>query len=409
MSDESSLKQLPPEYWLRVFGDFMTGFGRSMLVPFMLIYLQQAGGFPLWEVTLLTAVPQFLQIFSTSWGGVLADHYGRKPVMFFALFGSGMVLCLMLSHAYMVVYAGYVLFLVVSNFYRPAAFAMVTDVVPAELQRDAFAILRTTANLGFAIGPLIGSLLFFSQRALAIGGTAVTYVLTACTVFWMRETLALVGATQGPAIPRLTSVFTRLPNPLAAFSLMREDIRLRWAVLTGIFFMMVQIQPFTALTVVVNNEYNDNGRMLAYLFLVNTIGVVIGQYFITAWTREVKFYNLFTAAILFCGAGWGTLLLPWGTLRYFLLFALTTIAEMLMAACYTPYIATLAKHGQGARYMSFSQTSNILGQMIGPTLGALGYGLGGETGFAVIVWLLLGFTYTCLRTLRHKELAVRPA
>jgi len=383
------------DFWLRVFGDFLTGFGRSMFIPFMLIYLKQEGGFPTWVVTLMTALPQFFQLFSTSWGGVLADYYGRKPIMLFSLVGSGLVLTLMLNSNFIWMYAGYVLFLILSNFYRPAAMAMVTEVIPRDRHREAFAILRMMANLGFALGPLVGSLLFFTHRELAILGTIVAYLLTGFTVLLMRET--------GRTLKKHENLTNQMRNPLRAFKLLKRDRQLLWAVTTGVFFLMVQLQLFSSFTVVVNDAFQDQGRTLSYLLLINTAGVVVGQVFITNRTQDFSFFKLLRIAIALSALAWGLLLFPGGAIRYYLLLGLMTLAEMLMAAVYTPYIASLAQEGEVAQYMSFSQTSNILGQMLGPTIGAIGYDIGGQKGYVYVLWGLLLITVMHLRKLKRVE------
>lgn len=387
--------RFPMDFWLRVFGDFLTGFGRSMFIPFMLIYLKQEGGFPTWVVTLMTALPQFFQLFSTSWGGVLADYYGRKPIMLFSLVGSGLVLTLMLNSNFIWVYAGYVLFLILSNFYRPAAMAMVTEVIPRDRHREAFAILRMMANLGFALGPLVGSLLFFTHRELAILGTIVAYLLTGFTVLLMRET--------GRTLKKHEILTNQIKNPLRAFKLLKRDRQLLWAVTTGVFFLMVQLQLFSSFTVVVNDAFQDQGRTLSYLLLINTAGVVVGQVFITNRTQDFSFFKLLRIAIALSALAWGLLLFPGGAIRYYLLLGLMTLAEMLMAAVYTPYIASLAQEGEVAQYMSFSQTSNILGQMLGPTIGAIGYDIGGQKGYVFVLWGLLLITSMHLCKLKRVE------
>jgi len=380
------------DFWLRVVGDFLTGFGRSMLIPFMLIYLKQESGLATWTVTLLTAIPQFFQLFSSSWGGVLADRYGRKPIMWISLLGSGLVLTLMLSSNYVVVYIGYVLFLIVANFYRPAAMAMITEIVPPARHREAFSILRMTANLGFSLGPLVGSLLFFTHRPLAIAGTISAYLITAATVFFLRETV--MPGVQG-------NMAAKMQNPLGSLHLLKRDAQLRWAVLTGVFFLMVQLQMFTSFTVIVNDEFQDNGRTLAYLLLINTVGVVFGQYFVTRRTNEVSFTKLLFVAIIFAGVGWGLLLFPLGSVRFYLVLALVTIGELLMSSGYNPFIASLAHEGEVAQYMSFTQTSSIVALMLGPTIGALGYDLGGQTGYVLVLWALLLLSYFSLQKLKR--------
>lgn len=387
--------RFPMDFWLRVFGDFLTGFGRSMFIPFMLIYLKQEGGFATWVVTLMTAVPQFFQLFSTSWGGVLADYYGRKPIMLFSLVCSGLVLTLMLNSNFMWVYTGYVLFIILSNFYRPAAMAMVTEVIPRDRHREAFAILRMMANLGFALGPLVGSLLFFTHREMAIFGTIIAYLLTSSTVFLMHET--------GKPIKDYGNLAKQIKNPLKAFKLLKRDRRLFWAVTTGVFFLMVQLQLFSSFTVVVNDAFQDQGRTLSYLLLINTAGVVVGQVFITNRTQDFSFFGLLKWAIALSALAWSLLLFPGGAIRYYLLLGLITLAEMLMAAVYTPYIASLAQEGEVAQYMSFTQTSSILGQMLGPTIGAIGYDLGGLRGYVFVLWGLLIVTAMHLVKLKRVE------
>lgn len=387
--------RFPMDFWLRVFGDFLTGFGRCMFIPFMLIYLKQEGGYATWVVTLMTAAPQFFQLFSTSWGGVLADYYGRRPIMFFSLVGSGLVLTLMLNSNFTLVYGGYVLFLILSNFYRPAAMAMVTEVIPQDRHREAFAILRTMANLGYALGPLVGSLLFFTHREVAILCTIAAYLVTGSTVFLMHET--------GKTLKEYGNLKGKLQNPLRTFDLLKRDRQLFWAVTTGVFFLMVQLQLFSSFTVVVNDVFRDQGRTLSYLLLINTAGVVVGQVFITNITQGLSFFRLLQIAIALSAMAWGLLLFPGGAIRYYLLLGLMTLAEMLMAAVYTPYIASLAQEGEVAQYMSFSQTSNILGQMLGPTLGAIGYDIGGQKGYVFVLWGLLLITAMHLGKLKRVE------
>jgi predicted MFS family arabinose efflux permease len=166
---------------------------------------------------------------------------------------------------------------------------------------------------------------------------------------------------------------------------------------------MVQLQLFSSFTVVVNDVFRDQGRTLSYLLLINTAGVVIGQVFITNLTQGLSFFRLLRIAIGFSALAWGLLLFPGGAIRYYLLLVFMTLAEMLMAAVYTPYSASLAQEREAAQYMSFTQTSNILGQVIGPTLGAIGYDIGGQKGYVFVLWGLLLITAMHLGKLKRVE------
>ena len=66
------------------FGNFMTGMGFSMTMPFLPLYIQTLGHFNAWQLNLLSgtafAITFLAKAIASPFWGKLADPYGRKPM-----------------------------------------------------------------------------------------------------------------------------------------------------------------------------------------------------------------------------------------------------------------------------------------------------------------------------------------
>jgi MFS family permease len=124
-------------------------------------------------------------------GGHLADTYGRRVVMLTALFGGAVMLFLLstLTHpaAFLIGLSVFALFV---EMYRPAASAMIGDLVTADQRPRAFGLMYIAINLGFACGPPFGGLIAshsFKLLFWADGLTTAAYGLV--VLLLIRETL----------------------------------------------------------------------------------------------------------------------------------------------------------------------------------------------------------------------------
>ena len=129
----------------------------SFVVIFLTVYVSEHLGFGVPFATLCMGVFGFGSMIGSMVGGQLADQLGRRIVMLLALFGGAAVLLLMGSITnpwlFMITVG---VFGLVMDMYRPAASAMIADVVPAARRPHAFALMYISVNLGFAIAPIVG-------------------------------------------------------------------------------------------------------------------------------------------------------------------------------------------------------------------------------------------------------------
>ncbi len=132
-------------------------------------------------------------------GGQLVDRMGRRAVMLLSLIGGALLLWVVgaVENRWAFISAVGV-FALVTDMYRPAASAMIADLVPVLKRPHAFARMYISLNLGFAIAPPIGGILAeFSFRWFFLGD-AITMCLDGLIIFaFIPESLsgrATVGA-----------------------------------------------------------------------------------------------------------------------------------------------------------------------------------------------------------------------
>lgn len=160
---KSATPQWKKNMWALWFGNFATGAGASMSMPFLPLFINTMGNFPKWELTLYSGLAfsgVFLSqaIVSPLWGN-LADKTGRKPMLLRAAIG-------MTISATLTGLSPNVWFLIIIRFiqgtfsgYINNAYALIASEVPTEDSGKTMGTLTTGNVGGQLIGPIIGGYL----------------------------------------------------------------------------------------------------------------------------------------------------------------------------------------------------------------------------------------------------------
>lgn len=160
---KSKTPQWKKNMWALWFGNFATGAGASMSMPFLPLFISEMGNFPKWQLTLYAGLAfsgVFLSqaIVSPMWGN-LADKTGRKPMLLRAAIG-------MTISATLTGLSPNVWFLIIIRFiqgtfsgYINNAYALIASEVPTEDSGKTMGTLTTGNVGGQLIGPIIGGYL----------------------------------------------------------------------------------------------------------------------------------------------------------------------------------------------------------------------------------------------------------
>jgi DHA1 family multidrug resistance protein-like MFS transporter len=184
---------MPSETWKRnlyaiFIAELIVIMGFSFVIPFLPLYIQQIGNFTTKEAAFwagIAASSASLALFLSSpiWG-ILADRWGRKPMVLRAMFGGGMVIAAtgLVHNIYGIIALRFLQGLLSGTV--AAASALVASTTPRDKMPYAMGLLMVAVFGGNTFGPLLGGVLaekfgyeatfFITGGVLFIGGLIVT-------------------------------------------------------------------------------------------------------------------------------------------------------------------------------------------------------------------------------------------
>ena len=131
-----------------------------MVLPFIALYANQILKVSKGEAGLVLAAYGIGAFISSPFSGKLSDKIGAMRLMTISLITTGLFLFI-----YSFV-TDFTLFLaltfvwaILSEAFRPASMAFISDEISSDRRKTAFALQRLAINLGMSIGPVVGGIL----------------------------------------------------------------------------------------------------------------------------------------------------------------------------------------------------------------------------------------------------------
>lgn len=365
--------ELPRAVHVLCIGTFVNRAG-TFLIPFLTLYLTSKRGFSEIAATSGAAICGAGSVVAALVGGHLADQVGRRRVMLLSLFGNaGVLLVFGFLHSPWTMLPALFVFTLLADMYRPAAQAMLSDLVEPERRSLSFGLMYTALNLGFGVGAWMGGKisgrLGFEWMFVIDASTSVIYAFI--ILFLIRETLgrhrappieASIPADGDPVDP------TTLPPPVeqvaeisaadAARRILRDRVFLLYC-LASFFIGTVFVQSMTSFPLLFKRSYGINAETYGWIIAVNGFLIALCQLPITAATTRRNRANVMVLGSLALACGFGATELASTPVGLAVTVAIWTVGEMLMAPFNGPIVTDLAGPDMRARYfgvfgMSFS-------------------------------------------------------
>ena len=352
----------PRQFWLVAFGVLLSSAGASLIWPFQLIYISGKLEMPLAAAATLISISSFIGMLVSFLGGSIADHFGRKPIMFLAQAGHGIAFLLM-SRA-----GNYWDFLLPMTmigasmpFYAIGSDAMMADIVPPEKRTTAYSILRMTNNAGIAIGPAIGGLLVTKSYALAFyGAAAAMFTYSLILLLFARETLKRK--------PESRQTGTLLQS-IAGYQRVFKDGYFMGFVAAVTFGMIAPLMMWTLLAVYTKTNYGLSEARYAWLPVTNALMCVFVQYFVTLITRRHRPPLMIAVGMLVYALGVGSVALMSSFWGFWVSMVVLTFGELILIPTGTAYTASRAPDDLRGRYMSIYWLTWGLARAAAPLIG----------------------------------------
>lgn len=353
----------PRQFWLLFYGMMISTIGTSMIWPFLTIYVSERLAVPLTTVTSLLTLNAAMGLISSFLAGPITDKAGRKWVMAISLLVNGLAYLFMSSASTLGEFA--VLMSITGAFnplYRVGADAMMADLIPPRDRVDAYSLLRTSNNIGVALGPSIGGFIATQSYGMAFYIAATGLILYSLLVtFFAHETLSpeVKGAVrqQKERFGGYGKIFRDRPflSFIGAFTLTQCCSALIW----------------TLLAVYSKQNYGVSENVYGFIPTTNALMVILFQYSLTQVTKRypplfaIGVGTAFYALALF-GVSQGT-----GFWAFWVSMVIMTIGELILSPTSTTYAANMAPADMRGRYMSLFSLTHGVSSGIAPLFGGI--------------------------------------
>jgi MFS family permease len=369
----ASAGRLPARFWYLAGGMLVNRLG-TFVLPYLAIYLTAVRGFGIGSAGVMLSAYGAGAIVSSLGGGVLADRWGRLPTMVTGLaMTAGLTALLAVATTIGAIAIIVVALGVTSDLYRPAANAVIADLVPESDRVHAYGVLYWAANLGFSASAMLGGLIashsftaLFLIDALTSAGAAT--VLSAGLRGYRRRD-GSTGTPPGHAASGVSAV-------------LRDPVFLGLVALC-LVFMIVYFQSAVALPVTMIHAGVSRARY-GLIIAANGVTVLALQPPLTWLLRRVPPGAAMALASLLLGVGLG--MLAW--VHTFVLFMVAvvvwTVGEIGFSVSGPALVSRLAPDHLQGRYQGVFGMSAGVGAFVGPAAGGAVLAISGSRS----LWLI---------------------
>jgi MFS family permease len=343
----------------------------TFIVPYLTLVLLRDFHMREGEAARLLFAYGFGSVVSILAGGVITDRFGRRRTLLVSLFGSGVLAVAMgVAPSARFFVPLLVAFGFIADLYRPAASAIIGDLLPSPERASGFAGLRMAVNLGWASGTAIGGLLAdWDWRLLFLGDGLTTLAYGVLVYVTIPETRPQgVVLSSAPASPPAAGSMAARPVPgRGPTNPLRDGVFLATTA-TGFLFTFVFCCNLSVFPLTVTQSARYPAVVFGLLAAIN--GVLVAFLEISITVRLKPFRRLRLAALGCClvtvGFGMIGLVMHWA---WFLLAVLVfTAGEIVAAPQQMAFIADWAPPEARGRYLSLYQATWSVAFAVNPAI-----------------------------------------
>ncbi len=378
------LKAFPRTFKVLVASALIENMAFGLIIPYLALYITIDIGLEEWKAGVVLAGYTVAGVPSMIIGGMLADKFGRRPVLlaslglmsitiFLYFFADNFftLLTLVLADSF------------VGSMYMPAANAMIADIVKPVDRPRAFSALRVAWNVGIIFGPALGWLIVstHSIRVLFVFGALILACAFVLNFVFIRETRP--EKMESSAITFRAVMSVRSDRP---FLLLCSVSAVFWF----FFAQWISVLPVYAFDALGIGEAD-----FGLLFALSAVLVVALQMWVTSQMVKFRRSLVLASGQLVASFGFALIFFATDLLTLAGCIVVMTMGEILYMSIISAVVADMSPEQKRGIYMGFSGMIQQIGSGLGFVVGM--YMLGAMTDTSVI-WLIFGFvgSISCL-------------
>lgn len=320
--------------------------GRGLTLPFMTIYLSRNYNMPLTEIGMALTIALTAGVVFSLWFGILADKFDKKICMLLAIiiFLGGFVAIPLVNNAVLVV-VFYSLINCAYSVFATVLKGYFSDTLEIHQKPKIFSLNYTFANIGWTVGPPIGTLAVLYSTNLPFWLSGLTAIIPFIVISRYVHSVPVSEIQQNSSV--------RL-SPL----LMLKDKALMYFTLSSFLGSLV-FGSFAACLSQYAIAISDSDlaqKVVGVVLPVNAFVVVVFQYVVGKRIRPDNIKKLMGYGTLFFMAGLAGFMISGDNLLLWGLSAVVfTIGELIFAPGEYMLVDNIAPTGLKASYFSAQQ------------------------------------------------------
>jgi len=360
--------QLPRPVWLLEAGGVANSLGNGIVLPFLFIYLNQVRDFGSATSGVIVATIGAVALVAGLQSGPVIDRIGPRATLVASLallavgYGGFPFIREPWQALVLAAIAG-----AGNGGFAPGHSSLLATLASREQRNAAYALARTTDNLGFGVGALVGGLIATTRVPASF---TLLFLLDAMTFLAFIALLMFVPAVR-PA--------RGVSRPEARYAAVLRDRVFPWLLLViAILVAAAYAQIATVLPPFANQHAGVSEAGIGVIFFVNTVVIVMAQLPLAkAIEGRRRMSVLAVSAGIFAATSLAVCAVGYWLTSSAAVVALCgvivvfSLAECLHGAVQNPLIADLAPEHLLGRYMALRTISWQVGFMAGPAIGGL--------------------------------------
>ncbi len=361
MNPWQGLNKLPKDLWLLCTASLINRAG-TMVLPFLAIYLTRGVDISTSSAGLIITAYGFGALITAPFVGRMSDRIGALKQMKLSLILSGLMLFVYpFIQGFIPLLITTVIWAIINESFRPANMSLISEIVPQDQRKPAFALYRLAINLGMSIGPVIGG--FLSQINFAYlfyvdGLTSIGAGLFLIYSHWQR-TFDNHNSFEDNAITR-QSIFQ---------SDALRDRRLIFFIISILPVVIVYFQHQAAMAVFVVKYLHFSEATFGVLFAINTVLIILIEFPLNNYLNHWHDKKSLAVGALLTAIGFGGMALASGIVGLVITIVIWTFGEMILFPASASFISSISPENKRGEYMGFYQINFSLAFTLGPWLG----------------------------------------
>ncbi len=371
------LKAFPRTFKVLVASALIENMAFGLIIPYLALYITLDIGLEEWKAGVALAGYTVAGVPSMIIGGMLADKFGRRPVLLASLgLMSLTIFMYIFADSFYTLLALVLADSFVGSMYMPAANAMIADIVKPVDRPRAYSALRVAWNVGIVFGPVLGWLIVssYSMKLLFMFGALILASAFVMNFIFIRETR--------PKEVKSSTITFR-----AVVSVRRDKPFLVLCSLSAIFWFFFA-QWISVLPVYAFDNLGISVEDFGILFAISAVMVVTLQMWVTSQMVKFRRSVVLASGQLIASLGFGLIFLATDFITLTGCIVIITAGEILYMSIISAIIADMSPETERGVYMGFSGMIQQIGSGLGFLVGMYLLGILTETS---IIWLFFGF------------------